>query len=68
VVKFRFSHSQLRKQRFFAEIFKIQVGVLVSLPTPMNVLLHYFCEGEMAVTRAGARLFIKACFNVIAYQ
>ena len=37
VVKFDFSHSKLRKQPFFAEIFKI-LGAkfpLASLPTPM---------------------------------
>jgi len=36
VVKFVFAHSKLRKQPFFAEIFKTQ-GAQAPLPTPMEV-------------------------------
>jgi len=35
VVKFDFSHSKLRKQPYFAEIFKIQGWPRLPLPTPM---------------------------------
>jgi len=44
VVKFGFSHSKLRKQPFFAEIFKIQ-GALTPfpLPTPMAAVYQSCC-------------------------
>ena len=39
-MKFVLSHSKLRKQPFFAEIFKIQEGLAPTLPTPIVVTLN----------------------------
>jgi len=52
VVKFVFSHSKLRKQPFFAEIFKIQQEK-AALPTPMarNVSGRYYSKDVLLFSK-----------------